>query len=228
METLSNVSSSATNLYETQKKEILGQASDVFDQALTASDDTNEKHIPIQSSAFMRNVHLTAESSLDLNQQPISAVSASSNSTVTPVSTSSSTSSVKDVTETIKTSGASQYGDLISSLSKKYGVAEKLIYSVVKTESNFNPNAVSGSGAQGLMQLMPSTAKWLGVQNAFDPAQNLEGGVKYLSHLSKKYNGDLVKTVAAYNAGPGNVDKYGGIPPFKETQNYVKKVLNFQ
>jgi len=225
METLSTVSSSsATDLYETQKKEILGDASDAFDQALDASSDTSEKHIPIESTAFMRNVYLTAESSLDLKQQ---SVSAASNTTTTQTATpATNTSSVKDVAETIKTSGASQYSDLISEMSKKYGVSEKLIYSVVKTESNFNANAVSGSGAQGLMQLMPSTAKWLGVDNALDPAQNLEGGVKYLSYLSKKYDGDLVKTVAAYNAGPGNVDKYGGIPPFKETQNYVKKVLN--
>lgn len=124
------------------------------------------------------------------------------------------------------TSIHNDYESIIQKAASQYGVPEKLIESVIKHESSFNPNAVSSAGATGLMQLMPATAKFLGVSNAFDPEQNVMGGTKYLSQLMEKYNGDLSLTLAAYNAGPGNVSKYGGIPPFKETQNYVNKVLH--
>lgn len=108
--------------------------------------------------------------------------------------------------------------------SRTHGIPSKLLTAVAKVESNFNPNAVSRSGASGIMQLMPSTARGLGVTDVFDVRQNINGGAKYLSKLYKKYGGDLDLTLAGYNAGPGNVSKYGGIPPFKETQNYIVKV----
>lgn len=107
----------------------------------------------------------------------------------------------------------------------KYNLDNKLLLAIIKQESGFNSNAVSSAGAQGLMQLMPETARKLGVNNPFDPAQNVDAGARHIKGLLAKYRGNLVLALAAYNAGGAKVDKYGGVPPFKETQNYVKSIL---
>lgn len=109
----------------------------------------------------------------------------------------------------------------------KYGVDVNVLKAIAKAESDFNPNSTSHCGAMGIMQLMPATAKELGVTNAYDVRQNIMGGAKLISNLLKKYDGNLPLALAGYNAGTGNVRKYGGIPPFKETQNYIKKITGY-
>ena len=119
----------------------------------------------------------------------------------------------------------SQILNVVNQIAEKHGVDEKLVQALIKQESGFNPKAKSKAGAMGLMQLMPSTAKNLGVQDPYNIVQNVEGGVKYLKSMLNKYNGNVILALAAYNAGPGAVDKYDGVPPYKETQNYVRNIL---
>jgi len=120
-----------------------------------------------------------------------------------------------------------KFADIIAAAAAKYDVDADLISAVIKAESNFNANAVSSCGALGLMQLMPATADSLGVEDPLDPQQNIFGGTKFLHRLLDKYKNNVSLALAAYNAGPGAVDKYGGIPPYAETQTYVKRVLNY-
>lgn len=119
------------------------------------------------------------------------------------------------------------YADLLIPTARKHGVSPELVAAVVKAESGFNPLAQSHAGAKGLMQLMDGTARTMGLSDVFDPAQNLDGGVRFLGSLLQRYNGNTPLALAAYNAGPAAVDKYGGIPPYKETRDYVTRVISY-
>lgn len=121
---------------------------------------------------------------------------------------------------------AMPFGDLIHEKAQKYDVDPALVAAVMETESRFKSRARSQVGAKGLMQLMPRTGRWMGANNLYDPEQNVEAGTKYLSYLNERFDGNLKKTIAAYNAGEGNVRRYKGVPPFRETRSYVKKVMS--
>jgi soluble lytic murein transglycosylase-like protein len=133
-------------------------------------------------------------------------------------------------TATIATGGASAlpagtpYGSEITAAAQRNGLDPALLAGLIKQESGFNPNARSGAGAQGLTQLMPGTAAGLGVTNPLEPAQAIEGGAKYLKQQLDRFGGDVARALAAYNAGPGAVQRFGGVPPYAETQNYVRAV----
>jgi soluble lytic murein transglycosylase-like protein len=116
------------------------------------------------------------------------------------------------------------YAAEIRAAAAQHGVDEAVVRAIIHAESSFNPNAISRVGAQGLMQLMPATARRFGVSNSFDPAQNIRGGVEYLAWLLKRYNGDLTLAAAGYNAGEGAVDRHRGVPPYNETRRYVERV----
>jgi soluble lytic murein transglycosylase-like protein len=134
---------------------------------------------------------------------------------------------IRPAKEAAASQGSTEYDNLIKNAAAKYGVDSALIKAVIQAESGFNPNAASHAGAQGLMQLMPSTANGLGVSDPFDPAQSIDAGVRYLKGQIDRF-GDVNQALAAYNAGPAAVVKYGGVPPFKETQDYVSKVLSYR
>ena len=118
------------------------------------------------------------------------------------------------------------FGPMVNQAAKENNLDPKLLNAVVEQESGYNPNAISRAGATGLMQLMPETAQTLGVKNPLNPVENIRAGAKYLSSLLNRYQGNVMLALSAYNAGPGNVEKFKGVPPFKETKEYVKSVMN--
>jgi soluble lytic murein transglycosylase-like protein len=121
---------------------------------------------------------------------------------------------------------AHPYATEIDDAARRHGIAPALIRSVMRQESSFDPRATSHAGAQGLMQLMPATARSLGVTDPYDPVQSIEGGTRYLADMLERFEGNVPLALAAYNAGPSAVDRFGGIPPYRETQDYVEKVLD--
>lgn len=134
------------------------------------------------------------------------------------------TPQVETIPDDIPLSGDCDLDWIIYHAGERQGVDPRFIHAVIKQESRYNPKAVSYVGAQGLMQMMPETAKRFGLKDPFDPAANVEAGTRYLKFLLKRFNGDVSLALAGYNAGEGSVDKYKGVPPYGETQNYVKKI----
>ena|GEM_PF-893116 len=149
---------------------------------------------------------------------------ASVRSATSNAATSKSIAKAKETAKQTPNVDKAQIHELIETTAKRHGVDPALVHSVVRVESNYQQKAISPKGAQGLMQLIPATASRFGVQNAFEPGQNLEGGVQYLKYLTSRFGGDLRLALAAYNAGEGAVDRHGDIPPYQETQQYVTKV----
>ena len=139
----------------------------------------------------------------------------------------SSGSIFTDVLNTSISSGSVDLDAIFDVTGRRFNIPPNLLKAIAKAESGFQPNATSPAGAMGIMQLMPGTAKYLGVTDPYDPEQSIIGGAKYLREVLDQFNGDVQLALAAYNAGPNNVVKYGGIPPFSETQNYVKTVMGY-
>lgn len=212
-EQLSNKINSPNNAYNIQQQNPLDTLypnsqkvnSPSFEKVLQASAKSNFGSLLLDPRLKQVNANIVKQApQTSLNQALIEATAAQTN---------------------LQPTSKSQILNVISQISKKYNVDENLVKALIKQESGFNPKAKSKAGAMGLMQLMPFTAKNLGVKDPYNTVQNVEGGVKYLKSMLDKYNGNVILALAAYNAGPGAVDKYNGIPPYKETQNYVRNIL---
>ena len=195
---------------------------------------------PVTNQNSTTNQNTTQNSSVGTNQQTATTPNASGSTTPsgnTPIESptgapilNEAANNIAGATTGIPNTGVLECSDELNQYFQKaseaFGVDVKLLKCIAYAESNFRPDATSRSGAMGVMQLMPKTAEGLGVRDGYDAEQNILGGAKYISIQLKRFNGNIEYALAAYNAGPNRVQEYGGIPPFEETQNYVKKIMN--
>ncbi|EDO1252102.1 lytic transglycosylase domain-containing protein [Listeria monocytogenes] len=189
-----------------------------LNERLNATKQTTMTNVQTVTDAELTRAREAYEALINQSETK-SAVTTSSTTTETPAAPTGELTNWNNYQiKPISAENEGKYSDLIKTAAAKYGVPEALIKRVIQVESNYNPNVVSSAGATGLMQLMAGS-------NRTDPATNIDAGTKELAGYIKKYDGDLRLALAAYNAGPGNVRKYGGVPPFKETQNYLKKII---
>ncbi|EAF0391824.1 lytic transglycosylase domain-containing protein [Listeria monocytogenes] len=189
-----------------------------LNERLNATKQTTTTNVQTVTDAELARAREAYEALINQSETK-SAVTPSSTTTETPAAPTGELTNWNNYQiKPISAENEGKYSDLIKTAAAKYGVPEALIKRVIQVESNYNPNVVSSAGATGLMQLMAGS-------NRTDPATNIDAGTKELAGYIKKYDGDLRLALAAYNAGPGNVRKYGGVPPFKETQNYLKKII---
>ena len=182
-------------------------------QAMLSAGIAPQPTQPTTAASFSSQLATAQGAAMNIAASPTGATTATAAATTTTAST-----GVSELPQ------GTPYGAEITAAAKANGLDPALLAGLIKQESNFNPNAGSGAGARGLTQLMPATASGLGVSNVLDPAQSINGGAKYLKQQLDTFGGDVTKALAAYNAGPGAVQRFGGVPPYSETQNYVRIV----